>query len=168
MKQILLTVGIVVAAAVVTAPATSSVRQAGPDEATAFPKLSSPVPGGRLTSAFGARVHPIYKTELFHSGNDIYAPEGTPILAAGDGVVELATDLFPQNPNYGNVVIIKHSEVLRTFYAHLGSFSVEKGQEVSKGDPIATMGVSGSSSGTHLHFEIWKTMNPWQVVGRRN
>ena len=86
-----------------------------------------------------------------HTGLDIGAPTGTPILAADDGEVLKA---YWSNNGYGGLVIIGHPSGYETWYAHLDSFNVEKGQHVKRGQQIARMGSTGLSTGPHLHFEV--------------
>lgn len=105
---------------------------------------------GRLTSGYGYRTHPILNRVMFHSGIDIAAPEGTSVLAAGDGLV-----LFSGiQGSYGNVIFVAHSEELVTIYAHNSKNMVSAGQWVSSGEKIAELGSTGRSTGPHLHFEV--------------
>lgn len=106
---------------------------------------------GRLTSPYGWRN--IGAGPEFHYGVDLANSTGTPIWAAADGVVSYAAPLS----SYGNVVIITHSingEIHTTVYAHLNSFNVSVGSEVSQGQQIGTMGMTGRVTGPHLHFEV--------------
>lgn len=120
---------------------------------------------GRLTSGFGWRN--LGSGSEFHYGVDIANAQGTPIVAAADGVV------FKANPlsTYGNVVMITHSingHTFTTVYAHLSGYKATVGQSVKKGQVIGYMGQTGRAFGTHLHFEIHTT--PWkgQSVGSVN
>ena len=99
--------------------------------------------GGRLTSPYG------WRSGRFHAGIDIAAPHGTPILAADGGVVVFSG----RDGGYGNSIVIYHGYYY-TRYAHNSQNLVSSGQSVSKGQKIATMGSTGRSTGTHLHFEI--------------
>lgn len=101
-------------------------------------------------SDFGRRLHPIYKYYRQHDGIDIGNKNYPTIYAAGDGKV-IQTG---KNSGYGNFVVIDHSNGFRTVYAHLKSYSVKVGDWVKKGQKIAKMGNTGTSTGTHLHFEI--------------
>lgn len=104
----------------------------------------------RFTSGFGRRRDPITGSGRMHSGQDMAGPPGTPILAAGDGIVIFAG----RQSGYGNVVKIRHSFGYETVYAHLRKYGVKTGDSVSRGDVIGGMGNTGRSTGTHLHYEI--------------
>ena len=112
--------------------------------------LASPLQFSRITSGFGGRMHPIAKQFRMHTGVDYAAPTGTPIRTVGDGVVEFAG----VQRGYGNVVEIKHRDGKNTLYAHMHTIAVRKGQAVSQGDNIGTVGSTGWSTGPHLHFEF--------------
>ncbi|GEN82959.1 peptidase [Sporosarcina luteola] len=121
---------------------------------------------GRLSSHFGWRTHPIFKTKRQHRGTDIAAPIGTPVVAAADGVVSYAG----QMGGYGNVIMITHSsdgQILTSVYGHLSKIGVSTGQVVDKGTRIAASGNTGNSTGPHLHFEIhignWTASGPSAV-----
>ncbi len=104
----------------------------------------------RISSPYGYRIHPIYKTKKFHSGLDLAAPGGSNILAAADGVVKMAG----WNGGYGNCVIVDHGGGVSTLYGHAQRLLVSKGQKVTKGQVIAKVGTTGASTGNHLHFEV--------------
>ncbi len=108
------------------------------------------IAGGRLTSPFGMRQHPIHGDLRHHDGVDIAAPEGTPIRAARAGRVVRAG--FEEG--YGNVVVLDHGGGLETRYAHCQRLGVRPGDRVDAGAPIATVGSTGRSTGPHLHFEV--------------
>ena len=114
--------------------------------------LKSPVEFSRISSGFAMRVHPISGQWKQHKGIDFPAPIGTPIRAAGDGVVDFAGT---QN-GYGNFVTIKHWANYTTAYAHMSRFApgIKKGTKVSQGDVIGYVGVTGWSTGAHLHYEF--------------
>ena len=103
------------------------------------------------TSPFGGRISPITGSWEGHSGVDIGAPYGTPILASSDGVV--ITSGF-NTGGYGNYVVIDHGGGIYTLYAHASSLNVSSGQIVSAGQMIASVGSTGWSTGPHLHFEV--------------
>jgi len=126
-------------------------------EATASPSLSNPLPGGRLTAPYGAsQRHPFTGKPYFHTGVDLAADAGTPVRSAGAGVVETATDDYDLNKNSGTVVVVDHGKGLKTFYAHLGELRVEAGQRVVAGQQIAVVGMSGLTTGPHIHLEVWR------------
>lgn len=106
--------------------------------------------GNTIHSAFGRRLHPVYKYYRTHDGIDIGNKNYPNIYAAGDGKVVQAG----RTSGYGNYVLISHGNGFQTIYAHLSSYSVKAGDWVKKGQKIAKMGNTGTSTGTHLHFEI--------------
>lgn len=112
-----------------------------------------PVPGyTRISSPFGYRVHPVFKTKKFHSGVDIPAPSGVTVNAAAGGKVIHAGRLG----GYGNTVMIDHGGGVVSLYGHNSSLLVSNGATVSRGTPIARIGSTGVSTGPHLHFEVRK------------
>jgi murein DD-endopeptidase MepM/ murein hydrolase activator NlpD len=106
--------------------------------------------GGRLASRFGWRVHPIFHTRKLHTGVDLASPRGTPIYAAGDGVVERAG----WSSGYGNFTLLKHVNGYETGYGHQSKIVVKAGDHVRQGQIIGYVGSTGNSTGNHLHFEI--------------
>ncbi len=115
--------------------------------------MAWPVPGGRLTSGYGPRTHPIFGSQRFHHGIDISRGDGV-IVAAGDGTVVRAD--YGWNGGYGNLVVIDHGDGVTTLYAHIlaGGIHVSRGQQVTRGQEIALVGSTGYSTGPHLHFEV--------------
>lgn len=105
---------------------------------------------GRFSSGFGVRVHPISHVRKMHTGQDIAAPSGTSIRAAGPGVV-ISTGW---RGGYGNTVIIDHGGGISTLYGHCSKIYARSGQKVRAGDSIAAVGTTGYSTGPHLHFEV--------------
>jgi murein DD-endopeptidase MepM/ murein hydrolase activator NlpD len=114
--------------------------------------LKSPLEFSRISSGFSMRVHPISGQWKRHEGVDFAAAVGTPIRAAGDGVVEFVGG---QN-GYGNVVVVKHWSNYSTAYAHMSRFGagLRKGARVAQGDVIGYVGMTGWSTGPHLHYEF--------------
>jgi murein DD-endopeptidase MepM/ murein hydrolase activator NlpD len=126
--------------------------------------LKTPIDGAKLSSGFGKRMHPILGYTAMHRGVDFAAPSGTPIYAAGDGVVAAAEF----NGAYGKYVRIRHTGAYATAYAHLSRFAktVAPGKRVRQGDVIGYVGTTGRSTGPHLHYEILiagKQTNPMKV-----
>ncbi len=104
-----------------------------------------------ITSFFGERRSSAkFKYKAVHGGIDIKAAIGTPVIATADGVIAKATD----EGDWGNLIVITHSEGYETWYAHLNGFAVHKNQKVKKGDVIGYVGNTGQSKGPHLHYEV--------------
>ena len=123
--------------------------------------LKTPLDGARLSSNFGMRKHPISGYNKMHKGVDFAAPTGTPIFAAGNGVVEYAG----RNGGYGKYIRIRHDSTYKTAYAHLNAYKkgINNGARVKQGDIIGYVGSTGKSTGPHLHYEIivnGKQINP--------
>ncbi|MDV6376940.1 peptidoglycan DD-metalloendopeptidase family protein [Sporosarcina sp. GW1-11] len=128
---------------------------------------------GKYSSGFGLRTHPITKVKRQHRGIDISAPMGTPVVAAGDGVVSYAGNMS----GFGNIIMITHSvkgQILTTVYAHLSTIGTSSGAHVGKGELIGAVGSTGLSTGPHLHFEVHvgnfsatgpSAVNPLHYVG---
>lgn len=133
-------------------------------------KFAWPVPGNtRISSPYGWRQCPFHGRE-FHSGIDIPAPMGTSVVAAANGKVVSSG----YQGSYGNCVIISHGNGLFTLYGHNSSLKVRNGEKVKKGQPIAGVGSTGSSTGNHLHFEVRKGGNshgnhssPWDYLKKK-
>ncbi|MFH7025282.1 MAG: M23 family metallopeptidase [Heteroscytonema crispum UTEX LB 1556] len=111
-----------------------------------FP-LTIPAP---ITSLFGWRMHPISGDRRFHAGTDLGAPQGTPVLAANNGTVEIADYVG----GYGLTVIMNHTNAQQTLYGHMSEIYVQPGQVVPQGTVIGRVGNTGNSTGPHLHFEV--------------
>ena len=114
-----------------------------------------------ITSQFGYRTDPFTGEISYHSGTDIAAPYGTPVLAAAGGTVTVANATDPWGGSYGYYVKIQHDGTFDTLYAHCSSICVTPGQQVQQGEVIGYVGSTGNSTGNHLHFEVWEN-------GRRN
>lgn len=108
----------------------------------------------KVVSGFGYRYHPILHYRRLHSGIDMTAPTGTPVYATGDGVVRVAGRGAEGLSGYGIVAVIDHGFGFQTLYAHLQGVKVRVGQKVKRGEQIGTVGSSGMSSGSHLHYEV--------------
>ncbi len=117
--------------------------------------LQWPLPvAGTITSQFGHRVDPITGEVSSHTGTDIACAEGTPILAAADGIVTVANGLDSWGGSYGYYIQIDHGGGLETLYAHCSAICVTTGQLVQAGQVIGYVGHTGRATGSHLHLEI--------------
>ncbi|MFZ4121780.1 MAG: peptidoglycan DD-metalloendopeptidase family protein [Caulobacterales bacterium] len=114
--------------------------------------MKTPINGARLSSGFGVRRHPILGFSRMHQGTDFAAPIGTPIMAAGDGVVVEAG----VKGGYGNYIRIRHDQEYQTAYAHLSRWAsgMRPGTRVQQGQIIGYVGSTGRSTGPHLHYEV--------------
>jgi murein DD-endopeptidase MepM/ murein hydrolase activator NlpD len=105
---------------------------------------------GHLTAGFGERLDPFSGEGAFHTGVDISSQYGTAVRAAADGVVTGAEE----HVGYGRLVVLDHGYGVTTFYGHLSAFNVTVGQHVNRGDVIGYVGVSGRTTGPHVHYEV--------------
>lgn len=126
--------------------------------------LRTPVDGARITSKFGMRVNPILGFSMMHKGVDFGVPTGTPVMAAGSGVIEKAGE----NGAYGLYIRIRHDKVHSTAYAHLSGLArgTRVGAKVMQGAVIGYVGESGRATGPHLHYEVLvnnQQVNPMSV-----
>ena len=114
--------------------------------------MKTPINGARLSSSFGMRKHPILGYNKMHRGTDFAAPEGTPVMASGDGKVIRARWCG----GGGNCIKIKHNSTYSTVYAHLKNFArgIKEGTKVTQGQIIGYVGSTGMSTGPHLHYEV--------------
>jgi murein DD-endopeptidase MepM/ murein hydrolase activator NlpD len=116
--------------------------------------MRKPVRGNRvrLASGFGYRMHPILHVRKLHTGTDWAGPRGTPILAAGDGIVEMAG----RKGGYGNHIRLRHANGYKTTYSHMKGYAkgIKAGIKVRQGQVIGYLGNTGRSTGPHLHFEV--------------
>ncbi len=123
--------------------------------------MQTPIDGARLSSGFGWRRHPIKGYTSLHKGLDFAAPTGTPIYAAGDGIITK----IDYNRLNGNYIRIKHKNSYETVYLHMHKFrkGLKKGSRVKQGQRIGYVGSTGQSTGPHLHYEVianGKHVNP--------
>ena len=123
--------------------------------------IMTPIDGARISSGFGRRKHPILGYTKMHRGTDFAAPSGTPVYAAGNGVVEKAG----RNGGYGQYIRIRHNGTYKTAYAHLSGYArgITSGARVKQGEVIGYVGTTGRSTGPHLHYEVLlenKQINP--------
>jgi murein DD-endopeptidase MepM/ murein hydrolase activator NlpD len=126
--------------------------------------LRTPVDGARISSAYGMRMHPILGFSTMHKGVDFAVSTGTPVMAAGSGVIDYAG----ANGSYGYYLRIKHDAVHSTAYAHLSRFAqgVRTGKHVAQGQTVAFTGATGRATGPHLHYEVLvhnEQVNPMSV-----
>ena len=126
--------------------------------------LRTPLDGGRISSKYGMRKHPVLGYNKMHKGVDFAAPTGTPIYAAGDGTVERASRFGA----YGHYIRIRHNNSFKTAYAHLSRYAkgIKAGKRVKQGQVIGYVGSTGRSTGPHLHYEVIKAgrqVNPHSV-----
>jgi len=126
--------------------------------------MRTPLDGGRVTSGFGMRMHPLLGYSKMHQGTDFGAPTGTPIFAAGGGVVEE----IGHKGSYGRYIRVRHNGKIETAYAHMSRFArgLHQGARVNQGDVIGFVGSSGRSTGPHLHYEVHvnnRPVNPLSV-----
>ena len=124
-------------------------------------KLTEPSPGAtnltpEVSSGFGVRHDPINGSQRFHTGIDVAAQEGSPVLAAAPGVVRRAG----LRGGYGNAVEIDNGGGISTLYGHASALAVKEGDSVKAGEPVAFVGHTGRATGSHLHFEVRKDGKP--------
>lgn len=114
--------------------------------------LRTPVDGARISSGFGLRHHPILGYTAMHRGVDFAVPAGSPIMAAGDGIVEVAQ----RRGSFGNLVVLRHGDSYETAYGHMSRFAsrMHPGAHVHQGEVIGYVGATGRATGPHLHYEV--------------
>jgi murein DD-endopeptidase MepM/ murein hydrolase activator NlpD len=123
-----------------------------------------PVKGGWVSSNFGMRADPFTGRRSMHRGVDIASPLGSTIHAMGDGVVVFAGERH----GYGNMVEINHGQGYSTRYAHVAKWLVRVGDRVTRGQPVANVGITGRSTGPHLHFEVLRSHRQVDPIGYLN
>ncbi len=114
---------------------------------------------GNISSPYGKRLNPLDGSDEFHSGVDLSTQPGNPVRATANGIVSFSG----WSGGNGNLVVLEHGHGFSTFYAHNRMTKVKVGQKVKRGDVISYVGSTGSSTGPHLHYEIWKdgkSVNP--------
>jgi murein DD-endopeptidase MepM/ murein hydrolase activator NlpD len=122
-----------------------------------------------VSSRFGLRTHPISGVQRPHTGLDFAAEQGAPVLAAAAGRVVYVGEYG----GYGNIVVLQHTQAVLTVYAHLSSIDVQSGAWVDQSAPVAAVGSTGDSTGSHLHFELrvlasdgqWFALDPGYYLG---
>jgi murein DD-endopeptidase MepM/ murein hydrolase activator NlpD len=107
---------------------------------------------GVITDGFGPRLDPVTRKPAFHDGLDISVAIGTVVTAPAEGVVVFAN----RDSGYGKMIKINHGYGYTTVYGHLEKFLVKEGATVTRGEPIGKVGMSGRTTGPHLHYEVWK------------
>lgn len=133
-------------------------------DSTKFIPMLVPMYRPEVTSGFGVRENPFTKKKSRHYGLDLAAKINSEIYASADGVVEQVTTVR----GYGNMIVIRHNNVLQSRYAHLSEFRVKQGDQVVMGQLIGLQGRTGTSSGHHLHFEVIvrnKPVDPMDFLG---
>lgn len=115
-----------------------------------------PVPGVISSEFLKERMHPVHKEVRKHDGVDIAAKKGTPVKSTGDGFVSFSG----VQRGYGKIVEITHSDGIKTRYAHLDTIHVKVGDQVRKSQVIGTVGMTGTATGYHLHYEVVKRNMP--------
>ncbi len=131
--------------------------------------MAQPIKAGRFTSGFGFRRHPLLGIRKMHTGVDWAAPTGTPIMAAGDGTIEIAE----RHGGNGNYIRIRHGNGYKTAYSHMSRFvpNIRKGMKIRQGQQIGFVGTTGMSTGPHLHYEVLvnnRFTNPLKVRSPRS
>lgn len=128
-------------------------RRLTPSERAFFlsKEITLPLKESVITSSYGMRLSPISGRWSFHNGIDMASPEGSDVFACRGGIVKSVTY---GDEIYGNYIVVEHSRTLTSLYAHLGAMTVKENQKVSAGQKIAEVGLTGLTTGPHLHFEI--------------
>lgn len=129
------------------AEAEAAAKAAAEAEAVAASQWTLPVASYQITARFGQTS---YLWSTVHTGVDLAAPTGTPVVSAAAGVVTSSG----YDGSYGNKVVVRHSDGTETWYAHLDSISASAGQQLTSGQPLGTVGATGNVTGPHLHLEV--------------
>ena len=118
---------------------------------------------GHITDSFGERLDPFSGEGAFHTGVDVATDYGAPVHSTADGIVTIAEN----HAGYGRLVVIDHGFGITTWYAHLSSFSAVPGTRIKRGEVIGYTGISGRSTGPHVHYEVRMNnapINPWRYM----
>jgi murein DD-endopeptidase MepM/ murein hydrolase activator NlpD len=118
---------------------------------------------GHITDSFGERLDPFSGEGAFHTGVDVASDYGAPVHATADGIITIAEN----HAGYGRLVVIDHGFGITTWYAHLSSFSAVPGARVKRGEVVGHTGISGRSTGPHVHYEVRMNnapINPWRYM----
>jgi murein DD-endopeptidase MepM/ murein hydrolase activator NlpD len=118
---------------------------------------------GHVTDSFGARLDPFSGEGAFHTGVDVASDYGAPVHATADGVITIAEN----HAGYGRLVVVDHGFGITTWYAHLSAFSAIPGARVKRGEVLGYTGISGRSTGPHVHYEVRMNnapINPWRYM----
>ncbi|PYT68941.1 MAG: M23 family peptidase [Acidobacteria bacterium] len=118
---------------------------------------------GHITDSFGERLDPFSGEGAFHTGVDVASDYGAPVHATADGIVTIAEN----HAGYGRLVVIDHGFGITTWYAHLSAFSAVVGSRVKRGEVVGYTGISGRSTGPHVHYEVRMNnapINPWRYM----
>lgn len=116
---------------------------------------------GRVTSGYGYRTHPVHGGQRLHAGVDLASSSGTPVRASRDGIVSFVGWMS----GYGNTVMVSHGDGLVTLYAHLSSYSVSRDAYVPQGQTVGGVGMTGTATGPHVHFEVRTGGSPQNPCG---
>jgi murein DD-endopeptidase MepM/ murein hydrolase activator NlpD len=118
---------------------------------------------GHITDGFGERLDPFSGEGAFHTGVDVASDYGAPVHATADGIVTIAQD----HAGYGRLVVVDHGFGITTWYAHLSSISAVSGTRIKRGEVVGYTGISGRSTGPHVHYEVRMNnapINPWRYM----
>ena len=118
---------------------------------------------GHITDSFGERLDPFSGEGAFHTGVDVASDYGAPVRATADGVITIAEN----HAGYGRLVVVDHGFGITTWYAHLSAFSAVVGSRIKRGEVVGYTGISGRSTGPHVHYEVRvnnKPVNPWRYL----
>ena len=118
---------------------------------------------GHITDSFGERLDPFSGEGAFHTGLDVASDYGAPVHATADGIITIATN----HAGYGRLVVVDHGFGITTWYAHLSAFTAVPGARVKRGEVVGYTGISGRSTGPHVHYEVRMNnapINPWRYM----